>query len=112
AGGRARLAPLYDVASTLPYDFDPRKLRMATRIGGKYRLEEIGSRQWNKFASEARLPAAEVLDMCKSMAETLPGALKKTVEEARAEGLDHPIAKQMVDVLSERAERCTRILGS
>ena len=37
AAGRARLAPLYDMASTLPYGFDPMKLKMATRIGGKYR---------------------------------------------------------------------------
>lgn len=112
AGGRARLAPLYDIASTLPYDFDPRKLRMATKIGGKYRLEEIGSRQWTKFASEVRLPAAEVLDMCRSMAETLPGTLKETVETARARGLDHPITQQMIDILSERADRCTRSLSS
>ena len=30
-----------DVASTLPYNFDPRKLKMATRIGGKYGLEDV-----------------------------------------------------------------------
>ena len=67
AGGRARLAPLYDVASTLPYDFDPKKLKMATKIGGKYLLEDVYARQWAKFASEVRLPSAEVLNMGKAM---------------------------------------------
>ena len=110
AGGRARLAPLYDVASTLPYDFDPRKLKMANRIGGKYRLEEISSRHWVGFASEVRLPATEVLDMARTMAEGLPGAFTETVDAARADGLDHPILQQMVEVFSERSERCARSL--
>ena len=110
ARGRARLAPLYDVASTLPYDFDPRKLKMANRIGGKYRLEEISSRHWAGFASEVRLPATEVLDMARTMAEGLPEAFTETVDAARADGLDHPILQHMVKVFSERSERCARSL--
>ena len=54
ARGRARLAPLYDVASTLVYDFDARKLKLAARVGGKYLLEDMGPRQWEKFALESR----------------------------------------------------------
>ena len=110
AGGRARLAPLYDVASTLPYDFDLKKLKMATKIGGKYLLEDVYSRHWAKFASEVRLPSAEVLDMGKTMADTLPAALAETVGEARTNGLDHPIIAQLIDVLSARSKQCARIL--
>ena len=44
AGGRNRLAPLYDVASALVYDFDVKKLKLAIEIGGKYLLDEIGLR--------------------------------------------------------------------
>ena len=110
AGGRVRLAPLYDVASTLPYDFDPRKLKMATRIGGKYLLDDVYLRHWIKFASEVRLPSAEVLDMARTMAETLPEAFTETVDEARADGLDHPILQQMIEILSARSERCAHRL--
>lgn len=110
AGGRARLAPLYDVASTLPYGFDPRRLRLATRIGGKYRLEDISSRHWARFAVEVRLSAAGVLDMGRGMAATLPEALDRIVDEARAGGLDHPILEEMVDLFRVRSERCARIL--
>jgi serine/threonine-protein kinase HipA len=109
-GGRARLAPLYDVASTLPYDFDTRKLKMATNIGGKYLLEDIYSRHWAKFASEGRLPTAEVLEMGRTMAETLPGVFTETIEDARSAGLEHPIMSRMIDVFSERSEHCARIL--
>ena len=110
ANGRARLAPLYDVASTLPYEFDPRKLKMATKIGGEYRLEEIYSRQWTKFASELRLASAEVLNMGRTMAETLPAAIAETVDDAHANGLDHPILPRTIEVLNARSERCVRAL--
>ena len=110
AGGRARLAPLYDIASTLPYGFDPRKLKMATKIGGKYRLEEVHSRHWVKFATDLRIPSAEVLDMGMAMAETLPAAFAETVDQAHANGLVHPILQRMIEVVNARSEHCARVL--
>jgi serine/threonine-protein kinase HipA len=107
--GRARLAPLYDVASTLVYDFDPRKLKLATKIGGKYPLEEIGPRQWEKFAAEAHLPKQDVLAASQAMARALPQAIRDVAGDARTEGLDHPVIPRMVEILSERAERCLRL---
>ena len=44
------------------------------------------------------------------MAGTLPEAFIETVDEARADGIDHPILQQMVEVFSERSERCARRL--
>jgi serine/threonine-protein kinase HipA len=111
AAGRARLAPLYDVASTLVYDFDPRKLKLATKIGGKYLIEEIGPRQWEKFSSEARLPKQEVIIAANDMAGALPKAIHGVAEQARGDGLDHPVISRMVDILSARAERCARLLS-
>lgn len=112
AGGRARLAPLYDVASTLPYDFDPRKLKMATKIGGKYLLEDVYARHWAKFAKELRLSSADVVDMGLSMADTIPTAFAQAVDEGKTDGLDHPIIAQMTDALNARSEQCARILSA
>ena len=108
--GRSRLAPLYDVASILPYDADLRRLKMATKIGGKYLLEEVQSRHWVKFATEVRLPPADVIDMGKAMAEMLPAAFAQTVDDARANGLDHPILQIMTDILTARSVQCARVL--
>ena len=110
--GRSRLAPLYDVASMLPYNTDLRRLKMATKIGGKYLLEEVQSRQWVKFATEVRLPPAEVIGMGNTIAETLPAAFGETVDDARANGLDHPILQRMTDMLSVRSKHCARVLES
>ena len=109
-GGQARLAPLYDLASALPYDFDPEKLKMATKIGGKYRLRDISARHWVRFAAEISLPSEEVLNMGKTLAKTLPKVFSEIVDRARAGGLDHPIMMRMVDRLSARSKQCANIL--
>ena len=111
-GGRARLAPLYDLASTLAYDFDAKKLKLATRVGGKYGLEAVGRRQWEKFATETRIPKEEVLDACREMAHDLPEAVHAVADEARRDGLDHPVIGRLAEVLSVRAERCARLLST
>ncbi|MDR3473004.1 MAG: type II toxin-antitoxin system HipA family toxin [Devosia sp.] len=109
AGGRARLAPLYDVASTLVYDFDPHKLKLANKIGGTYLIDDIGPRQWEKFAVETRLPKQDVLTAARDLAGALPAAIHTVADQARSEGLDHPVIPRMVEILRTRAERCARL---
>ena len=112
ASGRARLAPLYDMASILPYDFDPMRLKMATKIGGKYRLEAVLSRHWVTFATQLRLPPADVLHMGTTMAERVPAAFGESVADARPNGLDHPILQRMTDILIARSSLCARRLAA
>ena len=110
AGGRARLAPLYDIASTLPYDFDFKKLRLAMKIGGKYLLDDISLRHWNKLASSVRLDEGQVRTKCLDLAERLPDALADVIKTARADGLDNAILQRLSDVLTARAANCQKIL--
>jgi serine/threonine-protein kinase HipA len=71
---RIRLAPLYDVASILPYDeFDMRKVKLATKIGGKYLLSEIGLHEWQKFAREIRMDADELVGRLRSRERSSAG---------------------------------------
>ena len=112
AGGRARLAPLYDVASTLAWDYDVKKLKLATKVGGTYLLEAIGRRQWEQFATESRLPKEEVLGACRAMAHDLPEAVHAVASRVRRDGLDHPVIGLLADTLSARAERCARLLSA
>lgn len=112
AGGRARLAPLYDVASTLPYDFDIRKLRLAMKIGGRYLLDEISPRQWAALASSVRLDEERVRAECLDLAERLPDTLAGIIETARADGLDKAVLKRLSDALTARAARCRTLLAT
>jgi serine/threonine-protein kinase HipA len=111
-GPHVRLAPLYDVASILPYDeFDARKLKLAMKVGGEYKLGQIGLRQWQKFAREARFNADELIARLRSMARQLPDEANDARTRARAEGLDKTIIDRLATRLIERAGECTRVLA-
>jgi serine/threonine-protein kinase HipA len=111
AGPRVRLAPLYDVASILPYDdIDIRKAKLAMKIGGEYELQLIGLRHWERLAREARLDAGEIIERLDAMAEKLPDEISAARKRARGEGLDHAIVGRLADRLTKRAADCQRLL--
>lgn len=112
-GPRIRLAPLYDLASILPYDgFDLRKPKLAMKIGGEYRLHDVGSRQWSKLARELRVDEAWLFDDLRDMADRLPDAVNDARERARKEGLDHSIIDRLTERLTERAHGCAALLAA
>jgi serine/threonine-protein kinase HipA len=113
AGRRIRLAPLYDVASILPYDeFEWPKVKLAMKIGGEYRLSLVGLHQWQKFAREMRVDADEMIERFSSMAMRLPDEVSAARAAASKEGLDAPIIDKLTKQLIERARACGRSLGT
>jgi serine/threonine-protein kinase HipA len=109
-GGLVRLAPLYDIASVLPYtDMDPMKARLAMKIGGEYRLRDIGLKEWRKLAAEVGANADALVETVLEMARQLPERLATEIEIARKAGLVHPIIGKMSQMLNERAERLRRL---
>ena len=111
AGGKASLAPLYDMASLLPYPghFEPR-LKLAAKIGGESRLGYIQTRHWIRFAGEVGLPAAEVLALCETVAVDVADRLHGIVSTARTEGLDHGILGRLEEKIGTRATTCRATL--
>ena len=93
AGGRrVRLAPLYDVASTLPYyAAEQQKLKLAMQVGGEYLLLRINRRRWESFAKSADVPVAGMIDTIRAMCDDLPDAYATVRKKAWAAGLGHPI---------------------
>ena len=113
SGRRIRLAPLYDVASVLPYDgFDLQKIKLAMKVGGEYRVSQIGLRQWQKFAREMRIEADELIDLLISMATQLPDEVNAVQKRARDEGLDAPSIERLAAQLVKRAAECRESLGA
>jgi serine/threonine-protein kinase HipA len=107
-GRRIRLAPLYDIASILPYDgFD----KFAMKVGGEYKLSRIGLRQWQKFAREVRVEPEELIARLATMAKQLPDEVNAARVRAREQGLDAPIIERLAAKLIERASDCERRLG-
>ena len=113
SGRGIRLAPLYDVASILPYDdCDFQKMKLAMKVGGEYKLSLVGLRQWQKFAREMRIDADALVERLAAMAERLPDEVNAARAGARSEGLDAPIIERLAKELIERAYACRKSLGA
>ena len=112
-GPRVRLAPLYDVASILPYDrIDLHRAKLAMKIGNEYKLLNIRRRHWQRLAEEVRIDPERVFARLAEMAEQLPDAVRDIREAARREGLDQPVVERLEARLVEWAKGCRRVLAS
>ena len=105
--GCVRLAPLYDIASVLPYaQFDLTRVKLAMRVADKYRLREIGRREWERLSSDMKVDADEFIGKLVQVAEALPDLIADTTRSAIAAGLEHAVIQLLNTRLTERARIC------
>ena len=113
AGQAVRLAPLYDIASVLPYaQFDVNRVKLAMKIGDRYRLQQVGLREWHKLAADLRLDANAVIARLTRMAREIPDRLVDIGREVHDAGLTHPIIARLMTRLTARARLCAKQPGS
>jgi serine/threonine-protein kinase HipA len=112
-GGQVRLAPLYDLSSALPYprQVDLGRASLAMKIGGSYRLGEIGRRQWEKFALENRLRPNVLEARLVRLLEELPSKSRITADFLREEGIAHPIVGELVKSIAAHSAQCRKGLA-
>jgi serine/threonine-protein kinase HipA len=109
AGPQVRLAPLYDVASTLVYDdiYAPR-LRMAMKIGGEYRMQAISGRHWRRFATTNRLDPDEIIDRLDSLTTRTPDAFATAAKRKAVRALRSRLPSRLVERIAARAADCRK----
>jgi serine/threonine-protein kinase HipA len=107
--GRVRLAPIYDVASVLPYapQVQFQDVKLAMKIGGEYRLSEIGIRHWAKFAEENRIDFDHLRSRIASMADQLPDLATTVRDEIAKAGAAHPLNDKLTTVFVDRSKWVT-----
>jgi serine/threonine-protein kinase HipA len=111
--GRVRLAPLYDVASVLPYpDIDIEKAKLSMKLGGQYRLGNIGVREWRKLAEELRRDPDVLVQRVEDFAQQLGGHVSAVKSRMTGEGFAHPLIGRLADSLAARSVACRKILHS
>jgi serine/threonine-protein kinase HipA len=111
AESRTRLAPLYDLASALPYPgMQPIGLKLAMKIGGEYALRNIAARHWRRLAAEAHLNPDELLTNLRAIAQAMPDHVVTIGEHSKQQGLVHPIFNRLSERLIARARACQRLL--
>ncbi|MGC1513224.1 MAG: type II toxin-antitoxin system HipA family toxin [Acidimicrobiales bacterium] len=111
ADKQARLAPMYDVASALPYGAHERRLRAAMRIGGDYRVFPQHN-AWPAAARDLGLKADVLTGRVRELAAATPQAFADAANAADIKALDRPLPGRLVDLIADRAERCLRLLGA
>jgi serine/threonine-protein kinase HipA len=107
-GGDARLAPLYDLSSALPYRnrLPHRKLKMAMRIGGRYRWWEIRPSDWKTVGEALDFSEDEVRGFVTGMATVLPEMASQVARYMTAQGAGHRVLACLVD---EIVASCARV---
>jgi serine/threonine-protein kinase HipA len=112
AQGAVRLAPFYDLASVLPYKgISLEKAKLAMKIGGEYRLRNIGVRSWEKLAAELRLDSPRLRERIQEMALLFSEQATTIEEKLEAEGLSRRILGQLAEKVKTRAIACLRLMS-
>lgn len=100
-----RLAPLYDIASILPYVDRRRDMKLAMRINSYYRPEQIFPRHWEALAQKCGFPRDEMIGMLRNLIARLPALAQATATAIREDGINHQVLDQLAEAIVQRCEQ-------
>jgi serine/threonine-protein kinase HipA len=101
-----RLAPLYDIASMLPYESDKR-LRLALKIVGSYHFSNTLPRHWYQLGQRLR-DIPDPVDILEEYANIIPDAATEVAAQCNAEGLTHPVLERLVEKIGMMCRKTLR----
>lgn len=107
AGDQVRLAPIYDVASALPYGFNPLKLRFAMKLGSSYDVFGT-SNPWPAVARDLGLDGEMLTERARTLLEAAPAAFADAA--AAVADLGRPLPARLADLVTEHADRNRKLL--
>jgi serine/threonine-protein kinase HipA len=97
------LAPLYDLFCTIVYPALSAKLAM--KVGGVAKLEEVDQRTWEKFAKEADIGIPLVKRRVETVGQGVRDKATPIAEKIASSGFDSEALRYYRDMISDRAER-------
>lgn len=98
--GEIKFAPAYDILCSQVYPELSNK--MAMKIGGHYKHDEISLRHFEKLANENDISFTQLKKVIKKQCENLPYIVEDVISS-----LDNKIGK---DILSVVQKNCTKLL--
>jgi serine/threonine-protein kinase HipA len=111
ANNQVRLAPLYDISSALPYGTHEKKLRLAMKIGGDYRVFPWHN-TWSGAAKDLGVDAEQLQNRVVELARMVPGAFAEAAATEEVKSLDRPLPARLVPLIAERSRRCLGLFGA
>jgi serine/threonine-protein kinase HipA len=112
AGRQVRLAPLYDVASALPYpDMPLQKLRLAMKFGGSYLVTSRSPDMWPRVSKELGLSVDVVLEHAQALMDRLPDAFADAARDPSIAAIQSTMPASLVDAVADRVQKSKATLG-
>lgn len=111
APDQVRPAPLYDVASALPYGLHEKKLRFAMKIGNDYRVFSHHN-PWQTAASMWGVDYEALDARIRELANVAADAFAEASASPGVAGLNRALPSRLVSLVAERAARCVAILDT
>lgn len=102
-GGAVRLAPLYDIASMLPY-ISYRRIRLAMRIGSSYNFDRTLPRHWQQLGETLR-NVNDPVRILEEYANRMQVLVSEVSTDCKTDGILHPIIDRLVDEIRAMCER-------
>jgi serine/threonine-protein kinase HipA len=109
SAGQVRLAPLYDVASALPYGVDEHKPRLAMKVGRSYAVYPRHD-SWPAAAEAFDLDAEALHARVQELAEVAPDAFSAAAATPEVKAFASDLPARLVDLIADRARRCLELL--
>lgn len=111
ASDQVRLAPLYDIASALPYGIHEKKLRLAMKIGGEYGVFPYRN-TWPEAAHDLGLDPGELMNRVGELATLAPDVFADAAKDHDVRELHRPLPAKLVDLIADRSVRCRKLTDS
>lgn len=100
-----RLAPLYDLLSTVAYP--ELSLKLAMKIGKCGTLEELDNKAWSAFATEAGLGFPLIRRRVSEISDAVRSQADDVLHQLATPGFDEAALLKYSRSIAARAERCT-----
>ena len=84
--------------------------RHSMKLGGEYRLRNIGLYHWRKLAEELHVNLDAMIQRVDDFARQLADHVSDIRNRMTEEGLSHPIIPRLAEALTTRAAECRKIL--
>lgn len=108
--GSVRLAPLYDMASLLPYVKQPREQRLSMRVDRSYRDDQIHLHHFEKMARQCEYPYSQLEETLKNFCQMIPQLSTDLTMSLKKSGLKHPIVKTLSEKINHRCKTISKKL--
>ena len=110
--GRYRPAPLYDIASWLPYSTTAGRDKLAMSIDGNSRFDEIMPRHWQETAKRCGFDQDLMLAIIRDLIARLPDNVSTQLADCREEGIATSELEALAGLLIANTSNHAQVYGS